>query len=92
MAAAVADLARSGPLHVPAGKVLDNIRASARAAHREMAEEAIVQNRGGGKSVEGGGAVVDALEYVLHQASVDETQLRFCRFFSARVVATVFLS
>lgn len=64
MGAAVADLARSGPLHVPAGKTLEDMRASAKAASRELKEEAVL---GGGKAVEDGGAVVDALDYVLYQ-------------------------
>lgn len=69
MAAAVADLARSGSLHVPAGKILEDMRASARAAQREMKEQAMLHGRGGDQAMEGGGAVVDALDYVLYQVS-----------------------
>lgn len=69
MAAAVADLARSGSLHVPAGKVLEDMRASSQAAQREMKEQAVADGRGGDKAMEGGGAVIDALDYVLYQVS-----------------------
>lgn len=67
--AAVADLARSGPLRVPAGKVLEDMRASAKAASRELKEEAVLGEGAGegGKAAADGGAVVDALDYVLYQ-------------------------
>lgn len=69
--AAVADLARSGPLVVPAGKVLEGMRVAARAARRKMKEEVVPETGGGqGKSAEGCGAVVDALDFVLHQVGV----------------------
>ncbi|CAM9494930.1 unnamed protein product [Scytosiphon promiscuus] len=55
--AAVADLACSGPLQVPSGKVLEDMRASALAARRELKEE----------TVKDGGVLVDALNYVLYQ-------------------------
>lgn len=64
MGAAVADLACSGPLHVPTGKVLEDMRASAKASSRELKEEAVL---GKGKAMENEGAVIDALEYVLYQ-------------------------
>lgn len=58
--AAVADLTCSGPLRVPSGKVLEDMRAAALAARREMKEE----------PTENGGVLVDALDYVLYQVSV----------------------
>ena len=69
MGAAVADLARSGPLRVPAGKVLEGMRAFAKAASRELKEEAVLPRGAGegGNAAEDGGAVVDALDYVLYQ-------------------------
>lgn len=59
--AAVADLACSGPLCIPAGKVLEDMRASALAARREMKEEAAAVEQGAA------GALIDALDYVLYQ-------------------------
>ena len=61
--AAVADLACSGPLRVPAGKLLEDMRASALAARRDMTEEKTAQGAGG--------AVIDALDYVLYQVGDD---------------------
>lgn len=59
--AAVADLACSGPLRVPAGKLLEDMRTSALAARRETTEEQGV-----------GGAAMDALDYVLYQVGDDK--------------------
>ncbi|CAM9194550.1 unnamed protein product, partial [Ectocarpus sp. 6 AP-2014] len=59
--AAVADLACSGPLRVPPGKLLEDMRASAVSARREMKEEASAGGEGGG------GALINALDYVLYQ-------------------------
>lgn len=62
----MADLALSGPLYVSAGKVLEDMRASARAARREMKE---LNGSGEGGVAKGAGAIVDALDYVLYQVS-----------------------
>lgn len=59
--AAVADLACSGPLRVPPGKLLEDMRASAVSARREMKEEESAGDEGGG------GALINALDYVLYQ-------------------------
>ncbi|CAM9848142.1 unnamed protein product, partial [Ectocarpus fasciculatus] len=64
--AAVADLACSGPLRVPPGKLLEDMRASAVSARREMKEEESAGDEGGGDGG-GGGASINALDYVLYQ-------------------------
>lgn len=55
----MADVARSGPLLVPAGKVLEDMRASAKTARREMKESSAPE--------EDGATIIDALDYVLYQ-------------------------
>lgn len=60
--AAVADLACSGPLRVPAGKLLEDMRPSALAARREMKEEKAEQGAAG--------TLIDALDYVLYQVGI----------------------
>lgn len=69
MGAAVADVARSGPIVVPAGSVLEGMRTSARAAQREMKEAAPGAEAGGdGEGIDG--ATIDALDYVLYQVCI----------------------
>lgn len=68
MGAAVADVARSGRMVVPAGSVLEGMRTSARAAQREM-KEAVPGAEAGGDG-EGIGATIDALDYVLYQVYI----------------------
>lgn len=68
--AAVADVARSGPLFVPSGSLLESMRASAQAARRDIGNGGI-EGVGGKEGEKGSGAIVDALDYVLHQVSVE---------------------
>ncbi len=77
----MADLACSGPLRVPAGKLLEDMRAAALASRRKMEE----QEQEGAT----GAAVIDALDYVLYQVggrrAVTKTRETGSRFVAARI-------
>lgn len=80
---AVADVACSGSLFVPAGSILEAMRASARAARRDMKEVIVGSNGEEKKAGEEKGATVDALDYVLYQVERVNQQI-----FAGRMGAT----
>lgn len=75
MGGAVADVACSGALLMPAGSVLEAMRASARAARREMKEVTLVAETSSSEKKEDGkedgGVIVDALDYILYQVRMN---------------------